>query len=169
MIHVLPPDPPRVDDGAEALGGALLAREPPGSREHPAQDRLVAGTGLGERRQVPFRDDHEVHWGLGSDVVEGEHVVVLVHLAAGNLARDDLAEDAVGHSMAPISRARPSRRFPSDPRAARAPPGRPRRSRPAPRAGRGSGTRGPRSRGSPAPGSPTSPRAPFRWLPRPLS
>ena len=31
MIHLLMPHPAGVDDGPEAVGGALLAREPPGS------------------------------------------------------------------------------------------------------------------------------------------
>src|SRR5207237_35053 len=62
---------------------------------------------------------HEVHRGHGIDVVEGEHVVVLVHLAARDLARNDLAEDAVrvGHGAFPFVREafssrpeRPSRR-----------------------------------------------------------
>src|SRR6185312_5041225 len=33
MIHVLPPDPPGVHDGPEALRGPLLAREPARHRE----------------------------------------------------------------------------------------------------------------------------------------
>src|SRR5258706_5296796 len=39
MIHVLTSDPTRVHDGAEAVGGALLAREPPRFRHHLSQYR----------------------------------------------------------------------------------------------------------------------------------
>ena len=42
-----------------------------------------------------FGNDHEMHVGLRLDVVEGEHVVVLVDLPARDVAAHDLAEDAV--------------------------------------------------------------------------
>src|SRR2546421_9367524 len=82
MIHVLTPHPAGVDDGAEAVRGALLAGETPGAREHFSEDGGVCVGHVGERVDVPFRDDHEVHRRDRIDVVEGEHVVVLVHLAA---------------------------------------------------------------------------------------
>src|SRR5258706_1469240 len=119
MIHVLSSDPTRVDDGAEAVPGPLLGRQPPGFRHHPPEGRSVL---VGERRgrvDVLLRDDHEVLRGERVDVVEGEHVVVLVHLAARDLARDDLAEDAIAfvHPGFPFGREafssmpeRPSRR-----------------------------------------------------------
>ncbi len=47
MIHLLPPHPPRVDDGAEAVRGALLARQPAGQRQHPAQLKHRLGIALG--------------------------------------------------------------------------------------------------------------------------
>src|ERR1700694_3167088 len=119
MIHVLPSDPARVDDGPEALRGPLFAREPPRLDQHLAEHRGMLFGHLRERIHVLFRDDHEGHRGHGVDVVEGQHVVVLVHLAARDLAADDLAENAVGfaHHALPFERdafssmpERPSRR-----------------------------------------------------------
>src|SRR6476660_9497719 len=116
MIHVLSPDPARVHDGPEPVGASLLTRERAGLGHHfPKHPRMLRAR-VRERIQMLFRDDHEVHGGQGIDVVEREHVVVLVHLAAGDLAGDDLAEDAVGHGF-PFGREafssmpeRPSRR-----------------------------------------------------------
>src|SRR5258706_6077278 len=117
MIHVLPADSPGVDDGAEAVGRSLLAREPGGDGQHAAQHRRVLGPAVSERIDVRFRDDHEVDRGLRIDVVEGEHVVVFVDFLARDLARDDLAENAVFHRASYFGRAafssrpeRPSRR-----------------------------------------------------------
>src|SRR5688572_855179 len=117
MIHVLPADPAGVHDGAEAVRGPLLAREPPGEREHVPQHRGIGLAALGERVDVALGDDHEVHRRLRVDVVEGEHLGVLVDLAARDLAFDDLAEDAVAHHSFPFEREafssspeRPSRR-----------------------------------------------------------
>ncbi len=103
MIHVLPADPPGVHDGAEASGEPCSRARRPAMREHPAQHRAHGVRRLGERVDMLLGDDHEVHRRQRVDVVEGEHVVVLVHLAAGNLALHDLAEDAVGHGRHPCA------------------------------------------------------------------
>src|SRR5258706_8987413 len=97
MIHVLSPDPTRVHDGPEPVRGSLLSRESGGLGHHFPKHRGMLRTHVRERIHVLFRDDHEVHGGHGIDVVEGEHVVVLVYLAARDFAFDDLAEDAIGH------------------------------------------------------------------------
>ena len=59
--------------------------------------RRVVRRRVGERGDVPLRDDHEMHRRLRLDVVEREHVVVLVHLLRRDLAAHDLAENAVVH------------------------------------------------------------------------
>src|SRR5688572_28026599 len=117
MIHVLPADSPRVHDRAEAVAGSLLGGQASGHREEPPQQRRIRILCGGEGIDVPLRDDHEVDRRLRADVVEGEHVVVLVHLAAGDLAFDDPAEDAFAHGPSPrclaafsSSPVRPSRR-----------------------------------------------------------
>src|ERR1700682_203534 len=117
MIHVLSSHPTGVDDGPEAVGRALLAGERAGLRHHLAEHLGVLDAHVRQRIHVLLGDDHEVHRRERIDVVEGEHVVVLVHLAAGDLAGHDLAEDAVVHGALPFGREafssspeRPSRR-----------------------------------------------------------
>src|SRR6185503_18445775 len=95
MIHLLMPDPAVVDDGAEAIGGAGLAREAPREREHLAERRLVRGPGLVERDDVRLGHEQEVHRRLRPDVVESHHLVVVVDLLRRDQAARDLAEDAV--------------------------------------------------------------------------
>src|SRR5690348_16391069 len=94
MIHLLPAHTSRVDDQAKTVRRALLAREAGRRYEDLAQQRLVAGVAVGERRDVLLGDDHEVHRGDRMDVVEREEVRVLVDFAARDLAPDDLAEHA---------------------------------------------------------------------------
>src|SRR5690349_2800660 len=96
MIHLLMPDPAVVDDGAEPVGGARLARETPGEAEHPAESRLVRGLRVVERRHVVLGNDQEVHRRLRPDVVESHHLGVLVDLLRRDLAARDLAKNAVG-------------------------------------------------------------------------
>src|SRR5690606_20852217 len=95
MIHLLVREPAVVDDGAEPVVGARLARQPPGHRQHAPERRLVGGLRLVEIRHVRLRDDEDVHRRLRPDVVEGEHELVLVGLLRRNLALDDLAENAI--------------------------------------------------------------------------
>src|SRR5665647_3228674 len=60
----------------------------------PEQRRML-GLHLRHRRYMHLGYDHEVHWRPGLDVMEREQLVVLVHLAAGNGAGGDFAENAV--------------------------------------------------------------------------
>ena len=88
--------------------GPGRARERAGLRHHPTQQGGVRVGGLRAGIDVILRDDHEVHGGHGVDVVEGEHVLVLVELAARDLPVHDLAVDAValhGHAVSPLARA----------------------------------------------------------------
>ena len=95
MIHLLMPHPAGVDDGAEAVRRALLAGESPGEREHLAERLVLRHAGVVQRGDVLLRNDQEVHRRLRPDVVESEHVLVLVDLLRRDLAAHDLAENAV--------------------------------------------------------------------------
>src|SRR5687767_13538283 len=99
MIHLLMPHPAVVDDGAEAVGGARLARQPTRDGEHLAERGLVRRLGVVQRGDVQFGDHQDVHRGLRPDVRESEHFGILVDLLRRDLAADDLAEDTVwiGH------------------------------------------------------------------------
>jgi len=64
--------------------------------EQAAHQALVLGADLCHGRNVDLGHHEEVHGRPGVDVVEGEQVLVLVHLAGRDLAGNDLAKDAVG-------------------------------------------------------------------------
>ena len=81
VLHVLAADAPGVDDRPEPVGRPLLARESAGEREDLAENGRVGGRGVGQHRDVLLRHEHEVHRGDGLDVVERQHVVVLVIVA----------------------------------------------------------------------------------------
>ena len=65
--------------------------------DHLADDRVVARRQIVQRRDVSLRYDEHVRRSLRVDVVEREHAIVLVDDRRRDLARDDLAEEAVGH------------------------------------------------------------------------
>ena len=75
---------------------ALLLRQPRREREHVAQQARVLWLHLGHRRDVLFRQHQEMDGCARMDVVKGKDLIVLVHLARGNLAGNDFAEKAVG-------------------------------------------------------------------------
>lgn len=51
---------------------------------------------------VLLRHDEDMHRGLGIDIPEGEDLVVLIDLAAGDLPGDNLAKQAIVHGNAPF-------------------------------------------------------------------
>ena len=57
VLHFLAADAAGIDDRPEAVGRALLAREPPGERQHPAQRGRVLVGRVVQRRDVLLRDD----------------------------------------------------------------------------------------------------------------
>ena len=70
MIHLLMSDPPGVDDGAETVVCARLARELARQGEHLPQRRGMRHFGVIERRNMHFRDEEEMHRRDRADVVE---------------------------------------------------------------------------------------------------
>src|SRR5437016_5820347 len=95
MIHLLMPHPAVLDDGAEAIGHACLARKTARDQEHLAQRRLVRRQRVVERGDMRLRHDQEMHRRLRADVVEGHDVVVVVNLLRRNQAARDLAKNAI--------------------------------------------------------------------------
>src|SRR5690606_24534015 len=89
----------------EAEVGRDLGRE----GQQLAEYRLTVGAlGVPGRREVAGRDDEDVGRGLGREVVEGHRVGAAPDDLRGNLARDDLAEDAVnGHESLAVWPATP--------------------------------------------------------------
>jgi hypothetical protein len=48
-----------------------------------------------------LRYDQNMGWGLWIDVPEGNDVIVLIHLVAGNLTVPDFAKQAICHDLSP--------------------------------------------------------------------
>jgi len=65
-------------------------------QHHAAQQTFVLWRGMCHRRNVQLGNDQEVHGRPRVDVVEGEHLVVFIHFARRDLARDDFAKNAIG-------------------------------------------------------------------------
>src|SRR5262245_30731919 len=102
MIHLLMPHPPRVDDGAETVVGAGFPGQFACQRKHFPQRLVLLHGRVVQGGNVLLRDDQEVDRRGRPDVVERQHVLVLVHLLRRDLAAHDLAEDAVcvaGHFL----------------------------------------------------------------------
>src|SRR5256714_762089 len=117
MHHVLPADAPGIDDGTVTIRRALLARKLSGKRQHPPEHAGIVRRRVGERRDVLFRHQHEMHRRERSNILEPENLVVLVDLLRRHLAAHNLAEYAVVHYVAgsrepsePLSRNRRTRK-----------------------------------------------------------
>src|SRR5690606_15401456 len=100
MIHLLPADPSRIDDRAEAVVQSLFTRELRRDGHDLAHHRRMFGLHLEHGRDVAFGNHEEMHRRGRVDVVESHDVVVLVEFLRRDLARDDLAENAVAHRTA---------------------------------------------------------------------
>src|SRR5450432_1542093 len=99
MHHVLLADTPGIDYRPVTIARALLSRQSPGHRQHPAQHAGILARRIAQRRDMLFRDDHEMHRHLRAEVVESEDLVVLVHFLRRDLAPRDLAENTVVHGV----------------------------------------------------------------------
>jgi hypothetical protein len=80
--------------GSGAGGLEHRAAEP---RQHPADRRGRLVRQLVELGLGLLRDHQRMPQGQRVDVQERQHVLVLVHLVAGDLAAQDLAEDGLAH------------------------------------------------------------------------
>ena len=88
-----------VEHGAKAARvQAPLLRNGCRSPHHLAHNSVVSRLKVVQRVDVPLGDDEHVRRCLRVDVVEGEQTIVFVHDGAGNLASDDLAEQAIRHT-----------------------------------------------------------------------
>lgn len=90
-----------VDNRAVAVFETFLFGYARGDAEEVADEFFVAGLRLIERGYVLARYDEDVRRSLRVDVTKGYGPSVLEDLLSGNLARDDLAEEAAlfGHEI----------------------------------------------------------------------
>lgn len=84
-----------VEDGAIAALDAALASDAGGGELALADQFSIFGLRFLQSGEVALGDDEDVRRGLRVDVLEGEGVLVLVNLLGGDLAGDDLAEEAI--------------------------------------------------------------------------
>jgi hypothetical protein len=97
MIHLLPRHSSGVDNGAKASLAALIPGKAGAHRQEPPQHRLVLRPNLGQGFNVDLGNHQKMHGRRRMEIVEGQHLVVLVQLADGNFSPSDTAENAVAH------------------------------------------------------------------------
>ena len=56
---------------------------------------MVGGGGFADARDEFLRDDEDVHWRLGRDVVDCDAEIVLVRELGGDLVIDDFLEESL--------------------------------------------------------------------------
>ena len=85
----------RVDDQAIAIREFLGSRDLTSCGDEMAEHGGILRRGVGERGEVLFGDEQDVHRRLRVDVREGEDVVVLIEAIDGDGAGGDFAEEAI--------------------------------------------------------------------------
>ena len=85
-----------VQDDPEVLGDPALPRDPPDRLEQLTPKDLVLE--VRELLHVLLRDDQDVEWRAGEDVVDRHDVVVLIDDGRRDLSGHDAAEQAVVHA-----------------------------------------------------------------------
>ena len=94
MIHLLPPDPTRVDDGAETIISTLRRRKSSGDGKDRTEEIPVGIIALRQGFHVELRNYQEMHLSQGVYVVKCKNFVILMDFPAGNRSVHDSAEDA---------------------------------------------------------------------------
>ena len=81
---------------------AFISSDLPGDKRHLARYCYVLVLEVINCRNMLLRYDQNMRWRLWIDVPEGNDVIVLIHLVAGNLTVSDLAKQAIGHACSPL-------------------------------------------------------------------
>src|SRR5574340_2257 len=98
MEHVLPTAAASIDHSANPVGQTLLLRQLRRKQQRSEERAVVALVAVRQRIHMLLGDDHEVHPRDRVDVVKRQHLVIFVHLPAGNFTGHDFAEYAVAHA-----------------------------------------------------------------------
>jgi len=83
-----------------ALGGGDLGR----CQHHAADQPGIVGGQIVERADPALGDDQHMHRRLRVDIAKRQQLVVFPHDVGGNLARDDLFEQLLGHLALPMQK-----------------------------------------------------------------
>ena len=87
-----------IEDGPVPSPMSFPLPRDPGSRlEHLAQQQIVVGAHVVQRRDVFLRYNQHVNRRLRVDIFESQNLVIFVHSRRRDLAGDDLAKQAVRH------------------------------------------------------------------------
>src|SRR5271169_61404 len=97
MEYRLPRPRPDVVHRAVSVLDAALAPDLRRYELAVAKDLGVFWRGFLQSDDVPLGEDEHVSRRFGVDVLEGEHLVVLVNLLRGNLPGDNFAKETVVH------------------------------------------------------------------------
>jgi len=90
-----------IDDQAKGIGHAQLFGDPARRQHQVTQQCLVLLGGVYQAGNTPLGDDQDMYRRLGTDVVYGDAVLVLVEELTGDLAADNLAKNSIGHGNYP--------------------------------------------------------------------
>jgi hypothetical protein len=102
MHDFLTATPARIDDGPKTIIQTLLLGQHGRQQQDTPQQLFMPWVGIRQRNDMFLGHDHEMHRGHRVDVMKDNQVIILIHLAAGDIPRGDLAEDAItthGHSL----------------------------------------------------------------------
>ena len=98
------------------IGHTEIRRDRRDHCEHLCHRRRVLCGHVTHARKVLFRNDQHVHRRFRLDVVEREHVLILIHFIGRDVPRDYLTKQAVHrHTLLNINRAASPRRYPQLP------------------------------------------------------
>jgi hypothetical protein len=80
------------------FGTALFRGQFLGLEQKLPQEGAVPRVQLHNIPDVFFGDHQEMNRGLGGNIMEGQHTVILIDLFAGNLPGDDFTENTIVHN-----------------------------------------------------------------------
>ncbi len=90
----------RIENGPEAaVGDPAFPGNGSSPPHHLADQPIVFPAQVVQRGDVTLGHDENVRGCLWVDVVEGQQPCVFIHNGARDLSIDDLAEEAIGHSV----------------------------------------------------------------------
>jgi hypothetical protein len=85
------------DRAIAAIGKPVVFRDGGRATDHFPDQPIVGVPQIVQRRDVPSRDDEDVHRRLWVDVLEGDEMLVLMDDRCRDFPFDDLAEQAISH------------------------------------------------------------------------
>jgi hypothetical protein len=93
-----------IKDGPEGITNTLLAGDISGNTHHLADHLFVLFAYLARTTYMFLGDNQKVGRGLGTDVPEGIHVIILIELVGGDITINDFAKETVVHEKPQMGR-----------------------------------------------------------------